>query len=56
MVMGLDCGSSSLGSIPGQGHCVLFCNTFNSHSAKLERGVEMLLVAYAVNIETEDKQ
>ena len=40
MVSVLDSGSSSPGSSPGQGHCVVFLGkTLSSHSASLHPGV-----------------
>ena len=40
MVSSLVSGSSSLGSSPGQGHCVAFLGkTLYSHSASLHPGV-----------------
>ena len=42
MVSVLDSGSSSPGSSPGQGHCVVFLGkTLYSHSASLHPGVQM---------------
>ena len=42
MVCVLDCGSSSPGSSPGQGHCVVFLGkTLYSQSASLHPGVQM---------------
>ena len=39
----LDSRLSILGSIPGQGHCVVFlCKTRDSHSASLHPGVQMV--------------
>jgi len=40
MVSELDSGSSSPGSSPSRGHCVVFLGkTLNSHSASLHPGV-----------------
>ena len=40
MVSLLDTGLSGLGSIPGQGHCIVFLGkASNSHSASLHPGV-----------------
>ena len=42
MVSALDSGSRSLGSSPGQGHCVAFLGkTLNSRSVSLHPGVQM---------------
>ena len=42
MVSALISGSSSPGSSPGRGHCVVFLGkTLNSHSASLHPGVQM---------------
>ena len=40
MISVFDCGSSALGSNPGQGHCVVFLGkTLYLHSASLHPGV-----------------
>ena len=40
MVSALDSGASALGSIPGQGHCVVFLGkTLYSHGASFHPGV-----------------
>ena len=42
MVSALDSGSSSPGSSPGHGHCVVFLGrTLYSHSASLHPGIQM---------------
>ena len=42
MLSAVDSGSSSPGSRPGRGHCVLFlCKTLDSQSASLHPGVQM---------------
>ena len=42
MVSALNSGSSSPGSSPGRGHCVVFLGkTLYSHSASLHPGVQM---------------
>ena len=42
MVSVLDSGSSSPGSSPGHGHCVVFLGkTLYSHSSSLHPGVQM---------------
>ena len=42
MVSALNSGSSSLGSSPGRGYCVVFLGkTLYSHSASLHPGVQM---------------
>ena len=44
MVSVLDSRSGGLGSIPGQGHCVVFLGkTLYSHSASLHPDVQMVI-------------
>ena len=48
MVSALNSGSSSPGSSPGRGHCVVFLGkTLNSHSASLHPSVQMGTSKYA---------
>ena len=48
MVSALNSGSSSPGSSPGCGHCVVFLGkTLYSHSASLHPGVQMGTSKYA---------
>ena len=48
MVSALNSGSSSPGSSPGRGHCVVFLGTtLYSHSTSLHPGVQMGTSKYA---------
>ena len=48
MVSALNSGSSSPGSSPGHGHCVVFLGrTLYSHSTSLHPGVQMGTSKYA---------